>query len=247
MGAVRVPRAQKSDKGDHHAGGCGSRWWGGLFAPADFVRPGYSTVLGGAKMQSASQRVEFADRSVRRDFIVLLVILSGSLALNVALGRRINTLRSLLPNAVAPVVVPVGTTLPPISAVDLQGAAATISYRVHLPTVLYVFVPTCHWCERNLENIKFLASARAGQYQFIGLSLNQPELKEYVAGHGITFPVYTRVSPEAIKALRLGGTPQTLVVSPEGRLVKNWLGAYDGDVGSDVEAFFGVRLPGLSE
>jgi hypothetical protein len=41
-------------------------------------------------------------------------------------------------------------------------------------------------------------------------------------------------------------TPQTLLVSPEGKLVRRWQGAYTDSQG-EVEKALGVRLPGLGD
>lgn len=54
------------------------------------------------------------------------------------------------------------------------------------------------------------------------------------------FPVY-EVSAESALAYRLGGTPQTIVVSPYGQVVKIWDGAYEGDLKREFE----VGLPGI--
>jgi hypothetical protein len=72
-------------------------------------------------------------------------------------------------------------------------------------------------------------------------------LTEYVAKNELKFPIYARLSPETLKTYKLGGTPQTIVVSPDGRVLKDWVGAYAGDQKSQVEAFFHVSLPGLKE
>ena len=48
-------------------------------------------------------------------------------------------------------------------------------------------------------------------------------------------------------AYRLSGTPQTIVVSSRGEVMKNWNGAYVGDVKHEVESYFGIILPGLNE
>jgi len=58
--------------------------------------------------------------------------------------------------------------------------------------------------------------------------------------------MYTRLTSETIESLGLGSTPQTIVISAEGRVLKNWKGAYGERVQPDVEAYFGIRLPGLS-
>jgi hypothetical protein len=115
-----------------------------------------------------------------------------------------------------------------------------------LPTVLYIFSPTCGWCARNLSNIRALAAARSSSFRFIGLSLSGPKLKDYAANTRLGFPIFEIKSYAAIKGLPLGGTPQTLVVSPTGRVIKNWPGAFMGDQETQVEEYFGVKLPGLS-
>jgi hypothetical protein len=61
-----------------------------------------------------------------------------------------------------------------------------------------------------------------------------------------TFPVYANPTPETVRALGLGSTPQTILISPEGEVLKSWAGAYVGRVRPEVEVFFGVNLPGLS-
>ena len=55
------------------------------------------------------------------------------------------------------------------------------------------------------------------------------------------------LSPETLKTYKLGSTPQTIVISPEGKVLQDWVGAYVGDQKSQVEAFFQVTLPGLRE
>jgi hypothetical protein len=44
----------------------------------------------------------------------------------------------------------------------------------------------------------------------------------------------------------LGSTPQTIIVSLDGKILQNWVGAYTGDRRAEVERFFGVSLPGLT-
>ena len=46
--------------------------------------------------------------------------------------------------------------------------------------------------------------------------------------------------------LGLGSTPQTIVIAPDGRVLKNWIGAFGMPVQTQVEEFFDVRLPGLT-
>jgi len=98
-----------------------------------------------------------------------------------------------------------------------------------------------------MDNFKRLLDTEGGHYRFIGLSLSEEAVAEYVAKNGMKLPVYSGLSPETLKTYKLGSTPQTIVISPEGKVLQDWVGAYVGDQKSQVEAFFRVSLPGLRE
>ncbi len=109
----------------------------------------------------------------------------------------------------------------------------------------YIFCRRIAFGVRNRENIVKLGEL-GDRFRFVGLSLTESGLKEYVKKQHFKFPVYTRVAAEAITSLGLGTTPQTIVISPEGRVLKNWTGAYSERTRSEVEEFFQTRLPGLT-
>jgi len=60
------------------------------------------------------------------------------------------------------------------------------------------------------------------------------------------FPVYTGLKTNTTQAYKFGGTPQTLVISSDGHVQKNWMGAYAGATKSEIEAYFEVHLPELA-
>jgi len=180
-------------------------------------------------------------RSTRPDVFLLLLLLA-SLSLNVYLGWRVKQ------GNVPPEIVKLspGTKVDPVTAVGLDGKPVTISYNsTNKPTVFYVITPSCIWCRRNQANVDRLAESKANDFRFVGLSLAEPGLKEYIEQHHFKFPVYARLTEQTIQSLGLGGTPQTIVVSPQGEVLKVWSGAYVEKVGSEVEAYFGTQLPGL--
>ena len=61
------------------------------------------------------------------------------------------------------------------------------------------------------------------------------------------FPIYTDLAANSVLAYRLGGTPNTLVVSGDGRLLHQWRGAYSGSSKKEIEDYFGITLPGVEE
>jgi hypothetical protein len=135
--------------------------------------------------------------------------------------------------------------VPSIKAKDLNGKDVIITFKqVRKPTVLYIFTHTCRWCDRNWQSINTLAKLSGKSYRFIGLSLVDDGLNNYLTTHKLDFPVYTKLSPDSVSALGLGSTPQTIIISPEGRSLKNWLGAYGTSLRSEIESYFRVKLPG---
>jgi peroxiredoxin len=176
----------------------------------------------------------------------MTAILGVSLAVNLLLAYRI---RQGNPSSasvkVAP--LPVGTAVSPIKAQSLDGGEVTISYKdSSQPLVIYVFTPQCAWCVRNLVNLKAILTQKRDSYRFIALSLTDKDLKQYVAEQQIDVPVFINPGDEARKQYGLGGTPQTIIVSPDGKVLQNWVGAYTGARQAEVERFFGVSLPGLT-
>ena len=186
-------------------------------------------------------------RGVRADWLLLCFLFLSlgcnvMLALALARGPRVGTEPAL---ATGPAI---GAVLPPLEARRLGGAIETIRFEdVPTPTVLYFFTPSCKWCVRNLDNVRALAKvAEAGRFRLIGISLSSADgLNEYVIKEQLHFPIYFDASAGAMAAYVTGVTPETLVVSREGKLERSWRGAYGGAVKSQVEEWLGRTLPGF--
>jgi hypothetical protein len=176
----------------------------------------------------------------------LLLLLSVSLLTNVVLGLGLlRAARHATGSAqAARPTLAVGAPVSSIEADRVGGGRETLQFSDHSrPTVLYVFTPSCIWCARNLENLRALSRlSSAGAIRLIGLSLD-PDVADYVRRERLDFPVYVP-SAAAIKALGLGVTPHTMVVAG-GQLEHAWRGAYSAAVGREIEARFGLSLPGL--
>jgi peroxiredoxin len=170
-----------------------------------------------------------------------------SVALNVMLALKIRRLNGDQSAAKVERELKVGMTVPAIPANRVDGAKETISYvGTDRPTVLYIFTPECKWCLRNLDNLRTLIDQKGKEYRFIGISLSEEGLEQYLSVHKLALPVYVDVPKETGEVYKMGGTPQTVVVSPQGQVMQNWVGAYVGDQKSQVEKFFKVTLPGIS-
>lgn len=179
---------------------------------------------------------------------VLTLFLVCSVAINVMLARRVATLKKAADDAAQGSNLKPGTPVSPMEVKSLDGSPASISYAGSLTTVFYVFSVSCHWCEQNLDNIKALSASASGRYRFVGISLDRDDssaIRDYASKNGLTFPVYYEPSLATRKSYKLGGTPHTIVVSPDGKVVNDWAGAYNAELKPEVENFFGVSLPGM--
>jgi hypothetical protein len=178
---------------------------------------------------------------LKRTDSVALVLLGLSLTFNVYLAHRLHS----------PLIRPtadlsVGARVPKLHVEDAKGQAVSIDWGADgRPTLVYVFSPSCHWCARNLENIKALNGSISSRYRIFWLSLSSSGLRKYIEDNNLSVPVYTN-------AVRLDGgrfvlteTPQTILISPDAKVEALWRGAYSPELQRQIEKRFGVKLPGL--
>jgi hypothetical protein len=171
----------------------------------------------------------------------LLVVLAGSLTVNVFLALSVS--KPLQARSIVSLGAP-GDLSPGFSAVRVRGGPELVSYPFNKPTLVYVMTPNCKWCKRNGDNIRSLYDRRKKEYRFVGITLSSEGIGQYVDDEKVPFPVYQNVPPNVLRALGLGNTPQTILVGTDGRIQKNWVGAYMGNIQSEVEQTFAVKLPG---
>jgi hypothetical protein len=95
--------------------------------------------------------------------------------------------------------------------------------------------------------MRALTAAVGQRYRIIGISLDavDADVTSYIRANRIDFPVLIRPTPDTAERFRLTGTPQTIVLSSSGAVLKSWQGAYVGTVATEISEFFAVQLPGL--
>jgi peroxiredoxin len=199
------------------------------------------------KIMSTSTDVA-KSKPIKLGAIVLPLFLLCSLFFNLLLSRKVASLKEFVQILRTERQLKTGDLLPSFIAKDVSGSPGVVDYRGHnKPTVLYIFVPDCDACQRNLPNIKALSNDTREAYRFVGLSLTSDKLADYVRQNNFAFPVYTELPFFTTSTYKLGGTPQTIIVSQEGRVLKNWMGSYEGTLEQEVEDFFQIQLPGVSQ
>ena len=171
------------------------------------------------------------------------VLLAMSVLLNVLLARKVSSLRSENTRLSASTRLQVGSSVPPLTGHSVNGVAMAIRFDdVRIPTVIYVFSPQCGWCAKNIENFRLLISQAGTEYRVVGLAMTRQDLDIYLPKERLTLPVFADVDSAVIAADQLGGTPTTIVVSPAGKVLKVWSGAYQDGLRQEIEGFLGVHL-----
>jgi len=170
-----------------------------------------------------------------------MVLLVCSVGANVLQARKIFA----LVDPSVPRHSRVGKSVAPIQVQSPDGSRHVVRFNVGVPTVVYFFSPTCAWCERNWDNVRALAAASAGRYRVIAVAA-ESRLSAFVDTHALPqVDVFGGLTAEAQTALGLSSTPHTLVVSAQGLVSHDWIGAYQGTVLRELEDLLDISLPGL--
>jgi len=169
----------------------------------------------------------------------LATLLLVSVGLNVSLSHELRVSRRGSANGPLP-----GSILPPIHGIEARAESIVPSKQEELPTVFYYFSAACGWCDRNWANIEVLAKQTSGRYRIVGVAASD-EVPDVLRERGIPMSVLTDVDSGILAAYGFRGTPQTVVIGNDGRVLQAWTGAFEGDQAKRVERFFGVHLPGL--
>lgn len=134
----------------------------------------------------------------------------------------------------------IGKIVPPMELEDSEGRTVNLTFGPK-PTVLYIFDSLCHWCSQNATAVNSLNDQLQGRYRFIGLSMNDQKLSEYLAESGQRLPEsYSGVPEWLIHGYNIGRTPETIVITADGVIARRWVGAYSGPLGAELASFFGI-------
>lgn len=174
-----------------------------------------------------------------------LTFLIVSLVLNLLLVSELIGARSEIEAFRTAGSLTIGTRVPPLDLRSTSGSAIRIAYSdVAIPTVLYVMRPSCTWCKSNNPNLKAMLDSSGNAYNLRIISIEEAGVEEYRETYQIGEPILVGVTDDARDIYHMGGTPQTVVVSPAGVVTHMWMGAYSPAQEREVEDALGVELPG---
>lgn len=127
----------------------------------------------------------------------------------------------------------------------VQGSIQPLLFGQGTTVILYIFKPGCHWCAANIENIRSFNRQRSRDTRFIGIATTGEGLPASLEKFPLPFPVYVLDDCSEFKKVDFLGTPQTIEIAPSGKIVNNWVGAFQPSTAAAIEERFGIHLPGL--
>ncbi len=122
--------------------------------------------------------------------------------------------------------------VPSFNGFDVYDNEIAVRYGPDAPhTLLCWFSPGCSSCLDNLAFWNDLFERFSSEnIRFIGMCAGHPdETREFVAEHGIGFPVLCADDPFFVDTYKGNVLPQTVLLSPNGTIVGVWPGALKKD------------------
>ncbi|MEM7583644.1 MAG: redoxin domain-containing protein [Acidobacteriota bacterium] len=183
--------------------------------------------------------------------VVLVILVLALVASNTALLSQNRALKQTLKVRSEPAFLTLGQPVSTLRGLDLRGEEQNLEIATRSKkTVLLVFQPTCQWCRKNMDNWStLLEQADRESYRFLAISTRPEGVADYVDQYPAMSGMPMIADPHLDDRLRyrLYDTPQTIVIDSNGVVEKIWLGALGGRVQQDVEAYFALALPGVSD
>lgn len=179
----------------------------------------------------------------RYDAWALLIIASALICANAWLVWHDGVLRRKLSALSEP---PVGSRLPALKGVDPHGGTVEVNYgEDHRKTLLLVFSRTCRVCEMNWSAwSSALSAVNPSQLRVVYVDLSSKPDSTHLARHRAPADsLVTGPDPAtALIAYNIRLTPQTILITQEGRVLGVWPGLLKGRrMGSLLSA---LRSPG---
>jgi hypothetical protein len=191
--------------------------------------------------RSAKRSAPVTLNSRRYPVFAALLLLATSTTINVLQAERIKELNA----SAVPVTPLVGVSVRSLSGFSIDEQKREVDLAAGTPTVVYLFSPTCGWCDVNWPNVETLAKASAGYYRVVAVTTRRG-LREYVQTRRLQVDVLEGLDDNSQQAFGAGFTPRTIIVAADGQITHDFRGAYTPRIERQIENVFGVLLPGVT-
>ena len=124
----------------------------------------------------------------------------------------------------------IGTTAPPTTGTSLDGATVDLSAYRGRPVVLNFVASWCGPCRTeapHLEAFAYDQSKLENGAKVVGVAFNDATaaMRSYAAAQGVTYPIITDPNGTIASAWGVASPPTTFVISPQGKVTKELVGA----------------------
>ncbi len=183
--------------------------------------------------------------------LLLTALALALIGANVMLLRQNRELKQTLQIRSEPTYLSPGRSVVRLRGLDLHGSRLSFDFeRGSKKTVMLVFQPECGWCQKNMGNwAALLDRTDRERFDFLAVSTSKEGVADYVDQHRrlAALPLISEPDINDRLEYRLFDTPQTIVVDEDGQVEKVWLGAMSGPMQREVESYFGISLPGITD
>lgn len=160
---------------------------------------------------------------------ILLVVMVVLMGIEIGLLMHQNRqLRSIVENPMKKYeTLKQNQTVPPFTGIDLDGDAVTIEYSQDEPyTLMLWFSASCPSCEDNLQFWSMLyGDYKSDKLRLIGVCNDDLEEARTTADeYGLKFPVIIPDDESIVQDYGATALPLTMLISPEGAMVRVWPG-----------------------
>jgi hypothetical protein len=182
---------------------------------------------------------------------VLSVLLVLSVSLNLVLAQRLRAATAPRASATSR-ALKVGQVVGTLAGETRRGASpalhAVLQAQRYDPrgdrgTLLYFSSAKCKWSQQNLATFTDLARRVRDHYRVVAVDMT-PGLKNEPS-HLDDVPdalVLRNLSSDSLQTYRISGTPETIVISPQSKIDRVWVGAYGPQNAAEVSQYFHVVL-----
>ena len=143
------------------------------------------------------------------------------------------SLYSCSKNEIPPPKLTTGQRVPDLDVVDLKGRKLHLATQSGKTLVVNVWATWCAPCRYEMPSLDKLAQMLGTQeYAVLGLSIDNDDhvVREFLIERSISFSNYLDIDmDESKEKLGIRALPSTLIISPEGNLIKLVEGARDWD------------------
>lgn len=181
---------------------------------------------------------------IGRTTFILVVTLSISLILlTTVLQSKIAYFNYLFDRG--EVVFVKGNRMPAIRGKDLNGTTYQLNWEKGGPkTLVLVFSPQCGFCHDNMGNWSaILKSIDRSRFRVVAISSASEGVSQYILDYGMqNVMVLVDLDPLVAGSYQTIITPQTIVLSDDGRIENAWVGKIVGSQRDSIESVLGIKL-----